>query len=157
MLTTLIATIALSSVAPVAPAISVSKVKTFSYIHATAIAVAPKGGTFAVASEDKQIRIIDDKTMQTKFQLAGHPMTPYAVAFSKDGRYLLSGDESARIWLWDARTGKKIREYPRAKGHTRGIQALAFSPNGQQFASVGKDDVIKIWNTAGGDPVDTIK
>jgi WD40 repeat protein len=69
----------------------------------------------------------------------------------------LSGDESARIYLWDTRTGKKVREFPRTKGHTRGIQAIAVSPNDRQFATVGKDDVIKVWNMAGGDPIKTIE
>ena len=70
---------------------------------------------------------------------------------------LATGDESARIWLWDTKTGKKVREFPRDKGHTRGIQAIAFTKDGKRIATVGQDDVIKIWNTSGGHPTHTIK
>lgn len=152
MLTTALVTLAMA-----APAVSVTRYKSFDNIHATCVATSAKGTQFAVASEDNRIRIIDSKTMNTTFQLLGHPMTVYGLAFSNDGRYLLSGDESARIYLWDAKTGAKVREFPRTKGHTRGIQAIAVSPNDRQFATVGKDDVIKVWNMSGGDPVATIE
>ena len=157
MLTTVAISLVVSSVASYTPpALTVSPVKTFSHIRATAVAVAPKGTLFAVASEDSQVRIIDTKTMETVFQLEGHPFTPKALAFSQDARYILSGDESARIWLWDVKTGKKIREFPREKGHTRGIQALTFAKDGKRFASVGQDDVIKVWDTSGGHPKFTV-
>ena len=139
------------------PTVTVTKYKSFDTVIATSIATSPKGSQFAVASEDNRIRLFDSKSMNTTFQLLGHPMTVYALAFSNDGRYLLSGDESARIYLWDTRTGKKLREWPRTKGHTRGIQSIAVSPNDRQFATVGKDDLIKIWNMTGGDPVATIE
>jgi WD40 repeat protein len=155
MLTTIIASLAFVT-APVEPAVSVTKFKTFSNIKATAIATSPQGTLFAVASEDRQVRIIDSKTMETKFQLTGHPFTVYGLAFSPDGKYLLSGDESARIWLWNTANGQKVREFPRDKSHTRGIQSFAFARNGKSFASVGKDDIIKVWSTAGGHPTHTI-
>ena len=157
MLTTAIVTMALATAAPAKPAVTLTQVKSFSNFRATAVASSPVGGRFAVASEDRQVRVVDSKTMATVHQLGGHPMTVYALAFSDDGKYLLTGDESARIWLWDAKTGKKLREFPREKGHTRGIQSFAFSGDGKRFVSVGKDDVIKAWNTAGGHPVATIE
>lgn len=155
MLITAIAALAMAAPAPAA--VTVTKYKSFDNVRATTVATSPVGTQFAVASEDRRIRIIDSKTMNTTFQLLGHPQTIYGLAFSQDGRYLLSGDESARIYLWDTRTGKQVREYPRTKGHKRGIQALAFSPKGDKFASVGQDDVIKVWNTSGGDPIATIE
>lgn len=154
MLTTLV-TLALVAAQP--PAVTVTQFKSFSNVRATALTASPVAGMFAVASEDRQVRIFDGKSMATKFQLIGHPMTVYGLAFSHDGRYLLTGDESARIWLWDTKSGKKLREFPREKGHTRGIQSFAFAVDGQRFASVGKDDVIKVWNTSGGHPVATIE
>ena len=156
MLTTAIVLAAI--VNPSVPtAVTVTRVKTFAHIRTTAIAASPKGAVFAVASEDNRVRIMDAVKLTSIHTLDGHPMTPYALAFSRDGKFLLTGDESARIWLWDVKTGKKIREFSRDRGHTRGIQAFAFAPNGKTFASVGKDDVIKIWNTSGGHPTNTIK
>ena len=159
MLTATILTLAMTTAltAPPEAGVTVTQVKSFSHIRATAVATAMKGSRFAVASEDNMVRIMDAKTMKTVFQLTGHPRTPKAVCFSPNGKYLLTGDESARIWLWDARTGKKIREFSRDRGHTRGIQSFAFTKDGKRFASVGGDDVIKIWNLSGGHPKFTIK
>ncbi len=156
MLTSVLFAIALVTPHAEPAAITLTKVKAFTDFRATAIATSRKGDLFAVASEDLNVRLIDVKTFSTRFTLQGHPMTPYAVAFSRDGKFLASGDESARIFLWDTKTGKKIREFPREKGHKRGIQAIAFSLDGKQFASVGKDDVIMVWNTAGGHPIKSI-
>lgn len=83
----------------------------------------------------------------------GHKQAAYGAAFSPDGTKVVTGDEQARILLWDAKTGKLIREYPRTKGHTRGIQSISFSPSGSQFVTVGKDDAVCLWNLSGGDPV----
>ncbi len=157
MLTTAIVSIAMAVPAPAAPSVTVTVFKSFSNLHATAIAASPASAMFAVATEDRQVRLIDTKTMNTTFQLVGHPQPVYGLAFSRDGRYVLTGDETARIWLWDAKTGKKIREFPREKGHTKGIQSFSFSADGLKFASVGKDDVIKVWSTAGGHPIATIE
>ena len=159
MLTATILSLAMTGTltAPLEAGVTVTQVKSFGHIRATAVATALKGTLFAVASEDNMVRIMDSKTMKTVFQLKGHPRTPKAVGFSPNGRYLLTGDESARIWLWDVKTGKKIREFPRDRGHTRGIQSFAFTKDGKRFASVGGDDVIKIWNLSGGHPKFTIK
>lgn len=154
MLTTAVLSLALGTSAP---AVQVSKFKSFSTLITTAISVSPASATFAVATEDHQVRIMDAKAMSTKYQLKGHPQPVYGLAFSHDGKYLLTGDETARIWLWDARTGKKLREFPREKGHTKGIQSLAFAPGDKSFVSVGKDDVIKVWNVTGGHPTATIE
>ncbi len=157
MLTTAIVSLVLASVAPADRVLVVTAYKSFTNFRATALAVSPVGTQFAVATEDRQVRLIDSKSMGTAFQLTGHPQTVYGLAYSRDGRHLLTGDETARIWLWDAKTGKKIREFPREKGHTKGIQSFSFSPDGTKFASVGKDDVIKVWNTVGGHPIATIE
>lgn len=155
-MTSIITAVCFAIVAPNPAPLTLSQVKSFTNFRATALAVSTVGNKFAVASEDLKIRVIDLKAMQTVATMQGHPMTPYAVTFSRDGKVVASGDETARILLWDAKTGKKIREFPRDKGHKRGIQALAFSADGKQLVSVGKDDVILVWNTSGGHPVKTI-
>lgn len=142
--------------AAAAPAFTVSRLRTFDQIRIVSTAGAPTGNLFAIGQEDKTVRVMDAAKLQTIWTLTGHPQPCYGLAFSPDGKVLATGDDTARIFLWDMKTGKKIREFPRDKGHQRGIQTLNFSPDGKKIASVGKDGQIRIWNTAGGHPIASI-
>jgi WD40 repeat protein len=42
-------------------------------------------------------------------------------------------------------------------GHTATVDQVLFTPDGKELISVGDDKVIRIWNTATGDPVRTIR
>lgn len=135
---------------------TVNKVKTLDQFHLTAAATSPVGSLVAFATEDNKVRVFDAATCSTRFQLAGHPQRIGSVAFNKSGTALATGDDSARIYLWNPKTGQKIREFPRDKGHTKGIIGIAFSSDGSRMATVGNDDVIKVWKTSGGNPIGTI-
>ena len=156
MLTTAIVSAVLAT-APATPVkTEVSRIKTFNHLRVVALAAHPTSSLFAASLEDGSIKIMDAAKLTSTQTLVGHPQPCYGLAFSKDGKYLASGDDTARIYLWDVKTGKKIREYPRDKGHKRGIQSISFTRDSKRFASVGKDDVIKVWNTSGGHPKNTI-
>jgi WD40 repeat protein len=58
--------------------------------------------------------------------------SPYGLAFSRDGRALLSASEDG-IRLWNSRTGEPLRHLPLPGLH---IRCAAFSPDGQ-LAAVG--------------------
>ncbi|MCE9532578.1 MAG: caspase family protein [Planctomycetes bacterium] len=65
-----------------------------------------------------------------------------------DGRPSLgreSSDKDAR--LWNANTGEEIRQF---NGHTEGITALAFSPDGKQIATGSSDKTTRVWDAANG-------
>lgn len=139
-----------------ANAFVVARLRTFDQIRIVSLAGAPTGTLFALGQEDTSVRVMDAAKLQTIWTLKGHPQPCYGLAFSPDGKILATGDDTARIYLWDMKTGKKIREFPRDKGHQRGIQTLSFSPDGKKLASVGKDGQVRIWNTAGGHPIASI-
>lgn len=116
----------------------------------------PVGNLVALAGEDGSVHLVDATNGLVKRTLKGHPQPCYGVAFSPDGKLLVSGDDTARLWLWDAATGAKIREFPREKGHKRGVQSISFTPDGKKILTVGKDDVVMVWNVSGGHPVQTV-
>jgi WD40 repeat protein len=151
-----VATFALISQTAAAPAVSLARLKTFDQFRVVALASAPSGSKVAFATEDGTVRIFDAKAMATAVALKGHPDQVMAVAFSADGTKVATGDARARIWIWDAKTGNKLRELPRDRGHLRPISALAFSRDNQRLASVGADDVLLVWKVGGGNPVGRI-
>lgn len=132
---------------------TLKRVKALDGVRAVALAASPTDSRFVVCMENAQVRVMDAAGKLATVTFAGHAQPAYGAAMSPDGKFVLSGDEQAKIFMWDAKTGKQIREFPRAKGHTRGIQSISFSADGKQFVSVGKDDAVCLWNVSGGDPV----
>ncbi|KAG6843192.1 hypothetical protein H0H87_007050, partial [Tephrocybe sp. NHM501043] len=56
--------------------------------------------------------------------------------------------------IWDALTGALVKEF---KGHTRAVQSVAFSPDGQQVVSGSNDQTVCIWDALTGDLVKQLK
>jgi eukaryotic-like serine/threonine-protein kinase len=46
------------------------------------------------------------------------------------------------VQVWDALTGDIIFTY---HGHTKGVEAVAWSPDGQRIASASNDDTVQVW------------
>ncbi|MCL1931892.1 MAG: caspase family protein [Treponema sp.] len=75
-----------------------------------------------------------------------------SVAFSSDGRWVLSGSFDNNVKLWDAVTGREIRTFV---GHTEGVLSVAFSPDGGRVLSGSQDNTVKMWDVATGREIRT--
>jgi WD40 repeat protein len=71
-----------------------------------------------------------------------------SVAFSPDGKRIVSGGYDKTIRLWDVATGTQIGEPLR--GHMRWVTSVAFSPDGKQIVSGSFDNTIRLWDAATG-------
>lgn len=70
------------------------------------------------------------------------------LAFSRDGKLLVSGGFDETIRLWDVESGRQLGEPWR--GHQGEITSLCFSAEGGCVASGGADGTIRIWDIETG-------
>jgi WD40 repeat protein/serine/threonine protein kinase len=77
--------------------------------------------------------------------LRGHVGEVYGVAYSPDGKSLLSAGEDGTIRLWDPASGRELHV---VKAHDSCTNDLAFSPDGLRVASTSCDGTTKIWDAA---------
>ena len=82
--------------------------------------------------------------------IQGHSNMVTSVAFSPDGKSIVSGsgDSEVRLWGVDGSAGRVLR------GHEGRVTCVAFSPDGCRIVSGGNDTTLRLWKMDGSaDPV----
>ncbi len=100
----------------------------------------------AVGSSDTLTRILDLDSLETKFTLGESTNSVFSVAYSPDGRQLLTAGRDAQLRAWDVAAGYALARTVPAHMYT--INHLAFSPGGCYLASCSLDKSIKLWDAA---------
>jgi WD40 repeat protein len=81
-------------------------------------------------------------------QLAGHEDGVSAVAFSRDGKYILTGSWDNTARLWDAASGEQKVRY---LGHTDYVGAVSMSPDGRWVCTGSWDGTTRLWDARTGE------
>jgi len=79
--------------------------------------------------------------------LRGHSGSVTSVAFSPNGKYVLTGSGDKTAKLWDAATGAEVRTFT---GHRDSVVSVVFSPDGKYVLTGSYDNTAKLWDAATG-------
>ena len=83
----------------------------------------------------------------------GHTEGISSVAFSPDGKTLVSASLDRTIKLWDVQTRQELKTF---SGHTSRVFTVVFSPDGKTLASGSADQTIKLWDVQTGQELKTL-
>ena len=84
----------------------------------------------------------DLQTEQPKATFGGNLGLIKSLAFSTDGRTLVSGSWNSTIRLGDVDSGRRLGVLT---GHTNKVNTLVFSPDGRALASGSADGTVLLW------------
>jgi WD40 repeat protein len=103
------------------------------------VAFSPDGKILATASDDKTVKLWEVESWKELRTLDVNDDIVWSISFSADGRLLATAGE-ATAKVWDVDTGQLLLTL---KGQTGPV---AFSPVGNQLATLSDDGTTKIWD-----------
>lgn len=101
----------------------------------------------AASNPEYSLRLIETETGSEIRRLAGHSEVVADVAFSPDGKRILSASVDTSIIIWDAASGAEIQ---RLIGHNSSVIAVAFHPEGRLAVTGGVNGTILLWDLEEG-------
>ncbi len=117
----------------------------------------PDGTKLAVGTWDWRVAIWNLSSARDPIEFDFDDVPEYSaiddIAWSPDGRFILSGTRNGTPRVWDVETHALRYEL---SGHKRPVGAVAFSPDGGRIYTAGDEGVINVWNTSNGRPLATV-
>ncbi|CAF0887871.1 unnamed protein product [Didymodactylos carnosus] len=84
-----------------------------------------------------------DESAKSTATVCGHYNHVLSLALSTDGLYLVSGDKSNLIQIWNGNTCQHLKTF---RGHKGPVTGLVFRRNSHQLFSASHDRSVKVWN-----------
>jgi WD40 repeat protein len=108
------------------------------------LAFSPDGRLLA-SGEYRMVKLWQREPNLPQFTLGADPVSAFAA--SADGKWIATAAKDNVIRIWDAASGKPVKELP---GHTGTVNALKFSQDSTKLASGSADKTIRVWEVAAG-------
>lgn len=113
--------------------------------HGRAVAFSPDGKLAASGAEDI---VLWDAATQKRLVRLKYSAQVWSVAFSPDGRWLVSTHDDGSVLVWDLAERELAASFD---GHCASVHSVAFSPDGKRLASAGEDRSAIVWGTEIGE------
>ncbi|KAJ7634820.1 WD40-repeat-containing domain protein [Roridomyces roridus] len=124
------------------------------HLYVTALALAPMQSEIAITFRPMFSKLLSIQKGQmerwpaTVGIIESYEAKVSCMAFSPDGKTLVTGSDNDTVRLWDAQSGAAITD-PLC-GHTNGVSSVAFSPDGKVVVSGSLDSTLRLWDAQTG-------
>jgi WD40 repeat protein len=78
--------------------------------------------------------------------LKGHTEAVYALAFTPDGKYVVTGSGDRSLKVWETAGGKEFKTFAGPAGHQNLVLSVSLSPDGSLIASGASDNTARVWD-----------
>jgi WD40 repeat protein len=114
-------------------------------VLASLLAIRALKTTYTTQADAALVRALDRNFAY--MMLAGDAQS---VAYSPDGRFIVTASRDNTAIIWDAAAGEPVRSLA---GHTDAVWSAAYSPDGRFIVTASRDNTAIIWDAAAGEPV----
>ena len=133
-----------------------------------------EGSVLAVGTQNGRVRLVDPATGEISFDIQAHVQAICCLALSPEGDILATSsfDKSWRLWNVDGTERLRVQGHNgkgacacqphrllswrsvepacQVVGHARRVDAIAFTPGGDQVATGSQDESVVVWNAVTG-------
>ncbi|MBI5218270.1 MAG: caspase family protein [Bacteroidia bacterium] len=114
----------------------------------TSVAINPVNENIANAAGN-EIKLWDEK-YRLLASLQGHAKTVNSIAYSPDGKSIVSGSNDNTVRIWDASSGQLLNTI---NADQKDITSVCFSADGKYVASGGTNGTVKLWSAQSGNKI----